>query len=92
MHMCSETVQLPRDLSEGALLLSATGQEELCIENYKGILEYTCECIRILAKNCLLEVKGSNLLIDAYSREEMVITGRICQIRYLPPSARRKKR
>ena len=38
---------LPPDLAYGSVLLSVTGQNELLIENYRGILEYKEEHIRI---------------------------------------------
>jgi len=31
---------LPADLAYGSVLVSVTGQNELLIENYRGILEY----------------------------------------------------
>lgn len=37
---------LPPDLAYGSVLLSVTGQNELLIENYRGILEYKDEHIR----------------------------------------------
>ena len=40
-HKISAAAQIPKDLSDGAVLVTATGQEELCIENYRGIIEYT---------------------------------------------------
>ena len=41
-----ETLELPKDLMYGAILITATGRRELLVENYRGILEYTTECIR----------------------------------------------
>ena len=36
-----ESLELPKDLMYGAVLVSITGQQEVLIENYRGILEYT---------------------------------------------------
>ena len=36
-----ESAQIPEDLSRGAVLLQITGREEVYIENFRGILEYT---------------------------------------------------
>ena len=45
-----ETLELPRDLFFGSVILTVTGQEEIIVENYKGILEYTRESIRLQTK------------------------------------------
>lgn len=63
--------------------MTATGQEELCIENYRGIIEYTDSRLMLQTKNCRLEVLGKNLFISYYTGEEMKVTGHIEQINYL---------
>ena len=82
-HKISAAAQLPRDLSAGAVLVTVTGQEEVCIENYRGIIEYTDSRLLLLTKNCRLEILGSRLFISYYTGEEMKVTGHIGQINYL---------
>ena len=69
-----ESAQIPEDLSRGAVLLQITGREEVYIENFRGILEYT---------DCGILIEGRYLQIPFYTSEEMKITGQIDQIRYL---------
>ena len=76
-HKISAAAQIPKDLSDGAVLVTATGQEELCIENYRGIIEYTDSRLMLQTKNCRLEVLGKNLFISYYTGEEMKVTGHI---------------
>lgn len=73
---------LPPDLVYGSVLVSVTGQNELLIENYRGILEYKDEHIRIQAKDCRILVVGKHLEIEYYTNEEMKIRGLIEQILY----------
>ena len=82
-HKISAAAQIPKDLSDWAALVTATGQEELCIENYRGIIEYTDSRLMLQTKNCRLEVLGKNLFISYYTGEEMKVTGHIEQINYL---------
>ena len=73
---------LPPDLVYGSVLVSVTGQNELLIENYRGIVEYKDEHIRIQAKDCRILVVGKQLEIEYYTNEEMKIRGLIEQILY----------
>ena len=73
---------LPADLAYGSVLVSVTGQNELLIENYRGILEYKDEHIRIQAKDCRILIVGKKMKIEYYTNEEMKIKGFIEQILY----------
>ena len=77
-----ESLELPKDLVYGAVLVSITGRQEILIENYRGILEYTKNHISLQTKTCRLVVHGKDLDISYYTNEEMKITGRIDSVRY----------
>ena len=77
-----ETLELPKDLVYGAVPLTVTGRRELLVENYRGILEYTTECIRLQAKDCRVSIQGKALNIQYYTNEEMKINGIIKSILY----------
>lgn len=77
-----ESLELPKDILYGAVIVTVTGRFEAIVENYKGIIEYTNEKIRLQTKNCQVEIKGKKLLIRYYTNEEMKITGIIHQISY----------
>lgn len=77
-----EKLHLPKDITQGAFILTAVGNNELYIENYKGILEYTSNCIRIQGKNTYIAIEGRGLKIDYYTEEDMLIKGCILSIQY----------
>ena len=77
-----ESLELPKDLMYGAVLVSITGRQELLIENYRGILEYKENHIRIQAKDCRILIIGKRLQVEYYTNEEMKIKGFIEQIIY----------
>ena len=70
------------DLAWNTCCLTARGQNEVVIENYRGILEYSPECLVVLTKQCRVEVKGKKLEISYYGKEEMKVTGKIDCISY----------
>ncbi len=77
-----EKLHLPKDITQGAFIMTAIGNKELYIENYKGILEYTTNCIRIQGKNTYIVIEGRGLKIEHYTEEDMLIKGLIISVQY----------
>lgn len=78
-----DSLQLPKDILRGDMRITLTGNREVWIENYKGILEYSEECILLQGKNGRVQFEGKRLTIDYYTNEDMKLTGRILSIKYL---------
>ncbi len=78
----AEKLKLPKDLVMGAAVLTVTGRSEAYIENYRGIIEYTEEKIRLQTKTCQIMLIGTKLHIDYYTEDEMKISGQIGEIHY----------
>ena len=78
-----EKLQLPKDITRGAFILTAIGSEEVYIENYKGILEYDEEMVRIGTAAGVLRLTGKELCLKQLSAECMVVTGKIENIGFL---------
>ena len=77
-----ESLELPRDIMYGAVIITAMGRNQVLVENYKGIIEYTREKIRLQTKNCQVTIQGKQLVVEYYTNEEMKITGFIQGISY----------
>ena len=77
-----EALDLPQDLFLGLPNLSLTGDRELYIMNHRGILNYEEEAVTILAKNMQIQVSGKNLVIAAYSKDEIIIKGYIHSVEF----------
>ena len=73
----ADTLKLPRDMILGESILTMTGNHELWIENYKGIIEYTPKSIILQAKTGQISICGCGLVIDYYTSEDMKIVGEI---------------
>ncbi|MBR4085209.1 MAG: YabP/YqfC family sporulation protein [Lachnospiraceae bacterium] len=78
-----ETLQLPHDILYGEIRITITGNREIWIENYKGLLECNNNTILLQAKNHKLLLEGKALNIDYYTNEDMKISGRILSVKYL---------
>ena len=55
-----ESLKLPKDSLLGASIITVTGNTDIFVENYKGILEYSNELILLQGRNCKIELKGKD--------------------------------
>ena len=76
----SDALQLPKDLTLGAVITTITGKHEAYVENYMSLIEYTETLIQ--ARTCKLEIHGAQLEIAYYTNDEMKITGLIEEVKY----------
>ena len=83
LEILSSQLKLPSDMLAGAPIVTAIGRSEVCIENYKGILEYNSALIKVLTKIGSIHIEGKNLNIAYFTNEEMKITGMIHNINYV---------
>lgn len=79
----AETYKVPKDVALGYSIISMVGNREVIIENYRGILEFSSESIRILCKLGQIKISGKKLNIEHYNNIEMRIVGSIEGIEYL---------
>lgn len=73
----SDAVSIPKDVLFGVPIMRLIGSEEFYIENYRGILEYTENVIRIQTKIGQIVLKGKKLEIISYTNDEMKVIGDI---------------
>lgn len=78
-----EICRIPKEVVLGYSLVSILGNTEIIIENYRGILEFNDEVIRISGKFGQIKIYGKNLKIAYYNNIEMKITGNIAGIEYI---------
>lgn len=81
-NMVTDATNIPKDVILGVPLIRLVGQEEFYIENYRGILEYTNEFIRIQTKIGQIHLTGKKLEIIYYTNDEMKVTGIIEKLEY----------
>lgn len=79
----AESLKLPKDSVLGASIVTITGNRDVFVENYKGIIEYTDCRIMLQGKNCKIEICGKRLNILYYTNEDMKISGWIENVRYM---------
>lgn len=75
-----KSLHLPEDVMKNSSIINIMGNHSLLIENFKAIMEYKNDFVRIKAKDKIISIHGSNLAIEYYNAEEIKIIGKINSI------------
>jgi sporulation protein YqfC len=78
----SNILEVPKDVVLGEAIITLIGKREAIIENYKGIVKYEVDYVKVSTKNGVIEFKGLNFNITYLTNEEIKITGDIHEIIY----------
>lgn len=78
----AEELKIPRDVVLGEVLISFIGRHQVTIENYRSILAYEDETVRLQTQSGKVEIRGRHLRIDYYNQEEMRISGQIRELAF----------
>ena len=79
----TDALDLPKEVSQNLSHLSVIGEKELFIENYKGVLEYTPETVRVKTHGRTLSVTGRDLEIRTITDDDLQVAGVINTIEFL---------
>ncbi|WP_073108578.1 YabP/YqfC family sporulation protein [Hespellia stercorisuis] len=82
MDLKSGFPSFPKDVCKGAPILQVIGREELSIENYRGIIEYSENLLRIQTNAGEIRVTGNNLVMEYYSCFDLKIQGELISVEY----------
>lgn len=78
----ADTWGLPKDVIMNMPKLSVGGNREIYIENYKGILEYTSEEIRLSTTIGVVRILGKSLKIEKVRLTDIFISGYFRLVEY----------
>ncbi len=78
----AKLTELPKEVILNLPLIAITGNKSLTIENYKGILEYDEEAIRISTASGIIKVTGRKLILNEINTEAIQITGFILSVEF----------
>lgn len=76
-------MQVTSDVTEGATIVRVHGTSEAWLENYRTLLEYTDERIRVAGKHIEVCIEGTGMRIEYYGSIDMKITGAIRKIEFV---------
>ena len=79
----SDVFDLPKDALMDLPKIMLTGDREIYIENYKGILEYSDTVIRLSLVGKTLKICGSEMDIRTIGETDITLSGRISGIEFI---------
>ena len=74
-----DVMEIPKELLKSYSRVTIVGGEDIWIENYKGILEYSEDMVRLSNNICIF---GQNLSIEEITAEDILIVGKIKNIEF----------
>ena len=69
--------KFPEDVVLGMPNVEILGHSEMRIENYRGLIEYTDQLVRVQTKIGQIRITGKHLQVDSYTN--ISIYSRICK-------------
>ncbi len=79
----AEAMELPKESILNLPLINILGREELFIENYKGIIEYSDETVRISTGIGVLKIEGRGLFLKSILPESITLMGTFTAVQYI---------
>lgn len=79
----SDALEMPKDTFLDLPKIILTGSCEVYVENYKGIIEYTDELIRLNTGMRLLKITGKALKIVSIGADDITIGGEIDAVEFI---------
>lgn len=74
-----DMMELPKELLKDVSRITLLGNEDILVENYKGIIEYEENIIRL---NNGINVFGTNLNVEEITEADIFITGKINNVEF----------
>ncbi len=83
MERISELLEIPIDTISDVVRIEMYGSHEMLIENFKGIMQYEQDVIKVSAGKSVIVLKGSGLDIKNMNDSGLVIGGNIKSVEFL---------
>jgi len=79
----AEVLDLPADIMGDVPIITVTGNSDIKIEAYRGIIEYSDICIRLNTAHFMLRITGKNLELKSVAIEYIHIKGQISGVEFI---------
>ena len=75
--------ELPKEVVFNLPIIQAVGAEDVTVTNYKGLVEYTNECVRVNTSSGQVCFEGIGLVLRHVTSEAITVSGGIHKIEFI---------
>jgi len=75
-------LEIPQDIVLDLPRITMLGNQQLLVENHKGIIEYTSSLVRIKLNQGELLITGKNLILGNFQIEHILVEGTVGEVKY----------
>ena len=79
----SEGIELPNEIILNVPLITIIGRSKIVIENFKNIVQYSNEIIKIKTSCGVFKVAGKNLFLKELNKNKILIKGTLSQFEFI---------
>ncbi len=79
----SEMFDLPREIMLNLPRITMIGNNQMIVENHKGVIEYTPERIRVNSSIGVIRVQGKDMKLKNIATDDIMITGGMKAIEFI---------
>ena len=78
----SDYFNIPNEVFENNFIMTVISNNEVMIENYGRVSDYSNQCVEMICMNKKIKIIGECLKITCYTEEEIIIKGIIRNITF----------
>lgn len=75
-------LELPRELVLNVPKITVTGKDKILIENYRSLISYGTDCVKLNTSVGTLSLCGSNLMIKEITSEDIIVLGKVDKLEF----------
>lgn len=79
----SEMFELPKEITLNLPKISIIGNNQMLIENHKGVIEYTPQRIRVNSSIGVIRIQGSDMKLKNIAADDIMIIGEVKEIEFI---------
>lgn len=82
LQKLARVLELPADIVMDISRITMLGNQQLLIENHRGIIEYTPSTIRVNLDQGTMTVRGKAMSLGNLQLDQILIEGKVEEIKY----------
>jgi len=78
-----ELLEIPKEAVLREPYIELSGDSRISVENHKGVIEYSRECIKLAGGKYIIKITGAALVIKNMTGYQIIISGRISAVEFI---------